>query len=164
MRQMTYSNTFRTQGLYCRDVLIRCMDFRFHAALEQGLRDLLAYEGGFECFDSPGAGGGGSKAIIDERSREVVFAALNLAMEKHEASRIVVADHIDCAAYGGSGLHQDAAAEERFHAERLQEAYDILRETYPSLQIVPVYQDWETIKQVDMVIVRPSRPPVPRKA
>ena len=45
------------RGHYCDNLVLRCMDFRFHAELPR----LLAEHFGTERFeyDSPGAGGGG---------------------------------------------------------------------------------------------------------
>ena len=147
MKEITYQNTHRESGHHCRNLLIRCMDFRFHGELESNLPQLL---GETACaFDSPGAGGGGSKSVIDEESREVVFAALDIAIEKHGISKVIIADHVDCGAYGGSGRFANEQEEERFHIERLHEARKIISEQYPALEIVLVYQDWQTIKTVD---------------
>jgi len=160
MRTVAYHNPFSGRGHYCHDVLIRCMDFRFHRSLEGALRELLAYQGGFDAFDSPGVRGGGSKCILDADSRKVVFAALNLAIQKHKASRVVVADHVDCRAYGGSPAHENAEAEERFHAERLHEACAILRQAYPGLDVVAVYQDWDSIAEVGLGVAPSLRRPL----
>jgi len=127
-------------------LVIRCMDFRFHEYLEANLEKLLGKRSQF--FDSPGAGGGGSRSIIDETSRKVVFNAVDIGQEKHGIKRIVIADHIDCGAYGGSGKFSGEVEEEKFHKEQLRLAKEIMAKKYPSLEIVIIYQDWDKIKVI----------------
>jgi len=142
--EIAYQNEFKDKGHKCGTLLIRCMDFRFHKALEDNIYKLI---GESACnFDSPGVGGGGSKSIIDEDSRKVVYSALNIGIEKHGVKRVVIADHIDCGAYGGSGQHENAEAEEKFHIEKLKSAKNILQREYKDLEIVLVYQNWSVIK------------------
>lgn len=146
MKEIAYSNMFKDRGHHCGTLLIRCMDFRFHLALEENIAKLIGQEA---CeFDSPGVGGGGSKSIIDTDSRKVVFGALDIAVEKHGIKRIVIADHVDCGAYGGSGVFEDEKAEEEFHVARLREASEIISQTYPNLERVLIYQGWDTIKEM----------------
>lgn len=130
----------------CDNMVVRCMDFRFHAELPR----LLAEHFGMECFqyDSPG-GCGGSKSIIDPRSREIVLETLELAVSLHRVRRLIIVDHIDCGAYGGSASFDSEEDERRFHAERLQEAREIVCECHPDLEIVLFIQDTEGITQVE---------------
>lgn len=122
------------------------MDFRFHAELPR----LLAAHFDVECFhyDSPG-GCGGSKSLIDEPARSMILETLELAVELHGVTRLIVVDHIDCGAWGGSEAFDDEDAERSFHVERLKEAREIVREQHPDLEIVLFYQDWEGISQVE---------------
>jgi len=147
MKEIAYSNMFKDRGHHCDTLLIRCMDFRFHRALEENLAKLIGQEA---CeFDSPGVGGGGSKSIIDGDSREVVLGALDIAIEKHGVKHIIIVDHIDCGAYGGSSRFADEVEEEKFHIEKLHEAGSILSRQYPKLELDLVYQDWGKIMLVN---------------
>jgi len=146
MEKVEYQNSYREKGHECENLVIRCMDFRFHKQLP-GLLSEIFEEEVLE-YDSPGVGGGGSKAVIDANSREVLFGAIDIAVEKHKTKRIIVVDHIDCGAYGGSGEHENPEAEEKFHAEKLGQAKEILNNKYPELEIVTLYQDWDSIKSI----------------
>ena len=130
----------------CESIVVRCMDYRFHAQLPE----LLAEHFGTERFeyDSPG-GTGGSKSLIDARSREFVLEALELALSLHGVRRLIIVDHVDCGTYGGSGEFDSPEAERRFHAERLREAAEIASKAQPGLEIVLLYQDWEGISSVE---------------
>ena len=144
--EIAYQNDFKDKGHHCGTFLIRCMDFRFHKALEDNLDKIIGEE---SCsFDSPGVGGGGSKSVIDESSREVLFGALDIAVEKHGVSRVVIADHIDCGAYGGSGQFECPEEERDFHLEKLNQAKKIVLEKYSQLEVVLLYMDWESIESV----------------
>jgi hypothetical protein len=124
------------------------MDFRFHKQLDQLLDELYSEEGGFGDFDSPGPAGGASKAIVDESSRPVVFAAIDIACDKHQIKRVLIVDHIDCGAYGGSSRFQNEDEEAKFHLGELRKAREILGEKYPDLAITLLYQDWEKLEIV----------------
>lgn len=148
MREITYSNPSKYRGLYCPNVLARCVDVRFYASLERVLtQSSFIPMGGVNDFISMGVPGG-SKAIIDAPTRPIVSAAVDIAIRRHDANRLIIADHIDCAAYGGSDRHANAAEEACFHADRLREAMAIMQAAYPRLEIVSVYQDWETIREI----------------
>lgn len=136
----------RVGSRYCDNLVLRCMDFRFHTRLGE----LLAEHFGVERFDHDSlAGCGGSKSIIDEQWRAVVFQALDLAVPLHRVRRVIVVDHVDCGAYGGSGKFGDSRAEAQFHAERLREAREIVQRNYPQLEVVLFYQDQDGITLVE---------------
>ena len=147
--QASYSNDYQNKGHECRNLVIRCMDFRFWPSLDRLLNMLFEDEGGFGDYDSPGVGGGGSKSIIDEESRKVVFSALDIAIGKHHVNRAVIIDHIDCGAYGGSSKFTNANEEEEFHKNQLIKAGGIIKDKYPELKVILLYQNWESLKQVE---------------
>lgn len=141
-RKLTYTNSHEDMGHQCKNVVVICMDFRFR----QDLQNLLG-RAGFSDFDLialPGA----SKAIIDDESRNIVFGAIDISAEKHHAKRIIVVDHIDCGAYGGSGKFAGESEEKEFHAEQLKKAKEILKEKYPLLEVVTLYLDWDQLQSV----------------
>ncbi len=131
----------------CDNMVVRCMDFRFHAELPR----LLAEHFGVECFeyDSPGGGCGGSKSFIDPDCRKIVLDALDLGVSLHGVKRLVIVDHIDCGAYGGSARFDSEEGEREFHAKRLREAREIVREHHPQLETVLFIQDTEGITPVE---------------
>lgn len=148
IRQVSYDNPFRLRSLYCPNVLVRCVDSRFHSGLDRVLAQSFISMGGLNEYISVGVPGS-SRAVLNEPGCGVVFAALDIAVRRHEANRVIIADHIDCAAYGGSEAHEDQAGEERFHLGRLAEAQAVVKARYPRLDVVLLYQDWDTITQID---------------
>lgn len=130
----------------CDNIVIRCMDFRFHAKLPR----LLADHFNVERFDHDSPGGcGGSLSLLDEATRQQVLNALELAISLHGVKRLVIVDHVDCGAYGGSARFCDAEAERQFHAERLREAREIVCRSHPELAVVLLYQDFDGLSAVN---------------
>ena len=146
-KEINYENTNKGNH-HCRNLVIRCMDFRFQKYLEPLLEQALVNEGGLGNYDSPGLGGGGSKAIIDTESRKVAYGAIDIAKDLHGVTNIIIVDHIDCGAYGGSGAQENEAAEEAFHRQKLLEAKTIIKENYPGLTVKLFYQTWDSLKQI----------------
>lgn len=145
MNEVPYINPYKNKGHHCDVLLIGCMDFRFHQYLIRTLELLLSLDE--ISYDFRGVVGG-SKAVVDQLGRRQIFKSINLAMKKHGVGVVVLADHIDCGAYGGSSLHLSEEAEEKFHLEQLRRAKKILQKRFPELKVVLVYQDWHTVKIV----------------
>lgn len=135
-----------SESCQCENVVVRCMDFRFHADLPA----LLAEHFGVECFeyDSPG-GCGGAMSLIDDVSRELILNALDLAISLHGVRRLVIVNHVDCGAYGGSERFGAPAAERDFHAGQLREARDIALQRHRDLEVVLFFQDEQGISVVE---------------
>lgn len=133
----------------CEAVLLRCIDPRFHRPLEEMLGPWLLASAGSAEFASmalPGA----ARALVDPTSRPVLLQALELATGLLEASRLVIANHADCGMYGGSGVHDNPDEETHFHAEQLRQAAAVVRDAYPHLQVVLLYQDWDGVHEVSL--------------
>jgi len=58
----------------------------------------------------------------------------------HHVRKIVIINHQDCGAYGGSAkFNGNAEAEQKFHEEELRKAKSIILEKYPDKEVVLVY-------------------------
>ena len=143
MRTLSYANLHRDRSHECENLVLVCIDFRFH----KEITDLLRYAG-YREFDLLGLPGG-SKAVTDEATRGVVFKALDIVIPAHKCKRVIVVDHIDCRAYGGSEAFTSPAEEEVAHAEDLRAASEIIREKYGSLEVITCYADWSGVKVIE---------------
>lgn len=144
--EVVYQNDFKEQSHHCETLLISCMDFRFHHYLAEKLPELM----GCNHFHYDYRGTlGGSKAFFGSVGRIAAFRAIKLAIHKHHVKRIILVDHADCGAYGGSAKFRDKAAEEKFHTNQLLKAREIIRRKFPNLKFILVYQDWDSIKTVE---------------
>jgi len=147
MRQTGYINPFRCQGHHCPNVLLRCLDPRFHAALAEALPAWLVEISGSRGFASLGLPGG-AQAILDPAVRPVVFQALEITIDRLGATGLVIADHVDCRACGGSERHGSPQDEERFHLDQLRQARQVVKEAYPGLATMLIYVDWDKITEL----------------
>lgn len=142
VRTLSYVNFLKSTPQVCDNLVLMCMDFRFHKQIS----DLVSYAGyrDFNIMALPGA----SKAVLNDVSRDAVLSAVRLVIDAHGVKRVIIVDHVDCRAYGGSEAFADPSSEEQTHEEALQQAAAILRDSFPGLEVVQVYADWDKVKQI----------------
>jgi hypothetical protein len=140
----SYVNPTRGALHLCDVLVLHCLDWRFHEHLDGLLRQVLENLAGWDRLALPGA----SKAVLEEASRPTVLAGVQAAVLKHGITRVVVVDHADCAAWGGSVVHANPEAERGFHEARLAEAARVLERAWPNLRTLTMYQDWERLRVV----------------
>jgi len=79
----------------------------------------------------------------------MILDALELAIGLHGVSRLIIVDHVDCGAYGGSKQFDSAEEERRFHGERLHEAREVVADAQPEIEIVLLYQDHDGLSPIE---------------
>jgi len=140
--ELSYLNLYKNKERACENLTITCVDFRFRKEIG-GLLSRAGYDD-FDLLALPGA----SKALIEEPGREVCLQAIGIVLQSRRSRRVIVVDHIDCAAYEGSGRFSNQQEEEAFHTDKLHQAARAIKEYYPSLEVVLMYMDWEKLKSV----------------
>lgn len=113
-------------------IVLSCIDFRFHEKLKQALKkkkissyDLICLAGGAKNLASP------SKKIY----RQTVIDNIELSRKLHQVKMIVLCNHIDCGAYGGSNQFDDLNEEIKFHQTELKKAENMIKKLIPALKI-----------------------------
>ena len=119
----------------CEAVILTCIDFRFW-------RETLEYiekELSIKSFDFPSLPGA-AKAINGCTENDIAMQCVSVPCDLHHAKKLVIVNHQDCGAYGGSKIFNgDEAAEENFHEEELNKAKAKNLEKYPDLEVILVY-------------------------
>jgi carbonic anhydrase len=118
---------FNYQGVHsCEAVVLSCIDFRFwRETVEFAEKEL-----GLASFDFPSLPGA-AKAINE--GNELALGCVSVPCDLHHVSKIVIVNHADCGAYGGSGkFNEDVEAEQKFHEEELLRAKAKILEKYPA--------------------------------
>jgi carbonic anhydrase len=143
MRAISYVNFLRDRDNRCETLVIACVDFRFR----KHMCELLSYAGyrDFDILTLPGA----AKSVSDPVYRESLFQAIETVVRVHETRKIVIVDHMDCAACGGSEAFDNAEAEEAFHARQLNAAHETLKSRFSSLDVEMAYLDWSRLAPVE---------------
>ena len=141
-RAYNYINFHRESPNECENLVLMCVDFRFR----KGISDLLPYAGfrEFDLLNLPGA----SQAVIKDDTRPFVLQTLRLVVDLHKVKRVIIVDHEDCAACGGSAAFADSSEEEAFHTNSLREAAGILRKELPEIDVTTFYAGWWQMKPI----------------
>lgn len=112
-------------------LVLTCIDFRFQDKLKDALvklkikkYDLLALAGGAKNLASP------TKVIY----QKMVLDNIKLAADLHKIKTVVLINHIDCGAYGGSIKYKNLREETAFHKSELKKAEQFVKKTFPNLK------------------------------
>lgn len=124
--------------------MISCIDFRFRKETAEFMENEL----GLKTFDLA-AFPGGSKPINESITDvDLAMQCLSVPCELHHIKKIVVINHEDCGAYGGSAkFNNDRQAEKEFHFAELRKAKKKIMEKCPNREVVLIYADLTADKQ-----------------
>lgn len=127
---------FKFKGIHsCEAVVLSCIDFRFWKETVEFVEKEL----GIRDFDFPSLPGS-AKAINEGEENGLAFSCISVPVELHHAQKIVIINHEDCGAYGGSKKFDgDKEAEQKFHEEELQKAKEKILAKYPEKEVILAY-------------------------
>lgn len=120
----------------CEAVVLACIDFRFWKETMKFVEEEL----GLKSYDFPKMPGA-AKAINDcQNEVDVPMKCIGVPCDLHHVDRIVIVNHADCGAYGGSQqFNGDIEAEQKFHGEELKKAKEKISGYYPGKDIILIY-------------------------
>jgi hypothetical protein len=119
----------------CEAVVSTCIDFRFWKETVE----FVELELGIRNFDFPSLPGS-AKAINESNGDDLAMSCISVPVELHHASKIVIINHQDCGAYGGSGKFNGSDEEEqKFHEVELKKAKEKILAKYPVKEVILVY-------------------------
>ncbi len=125
----------------CEAVVLCCIDFRFW----RETLDFVEQELGLKCFDFPSLPGG-AKAINEDN--ELALACVFVPCDLHHVNKVVIVNHQDCGAYGGSvKFNGDDEAEQKFHERELKKAKEKIAANYNDKEIILVYAKLDENKE-----------------
>lgn len=131
--------SFKYKGIHsCEAAVLCCIDFRFWQETAEFVRDKK--EGlGIASFDFPKLPGA-VKAINESAEGDIVVLCTSVPCDLHHIKKIVIINHADCGAYGGSKkFNGDIEMEQKFHEKELIKAKNKLFAKYPGKEIILVY-------------------------
>ena len=113
-------------------LIICCKDYRYIQPIQRFAKRQL----GIRWYDLK-ATAGGVRAMLDAPRivRRWILRDVDLVYRLHGVRRVIVVQHEDCAAYGGSARLGDRAQQRRFHRAQLQRAARVLRHHFPKLTV-----------------------------
>ena len=139
MKNLSYIGLSSEGALHCDNLVLMCMDFRFHKRLSEA----LAFEGyrDYDLLAVPGA----SKAVRYSVTREVILDSVKVAVAAHDIKLLIIVDHVDCKTYGGSEAFATPEDEMEMHRGTLREASEIVKTRFPDLKTLTLYAAWDRL-------------------
>ncbi len=142
---------FKYKGIHhCEAVVLSCIDFRFWKETVKFVESELK----IKTFDFPSLPGS-AKAINESNDETFVFGCISVPIELHHAKKIVIINHQDCGAYGGSvKFNNDEKLEQEFHEKELNKAKKKILGKYPDKEIILIYAKLVDEKEgIEFVVV-----------
>jgi len=119
----------------CEAAVLTCIDFRFW----RETLEFIEKELGIKSFDFPSLPGS-AKTINECADGDVSMQCVSVPRDLHHAKKLVIVNHQDCGAYGGSKkFNGDETSEEKFHETELEKAKEKILIKYPGLEIILIY-------------------------
>jgi carbonic anhydrase len=115
--------------------VVMCIDYRFwpHVLpmLEKryGEFDLIEIAGSIKNISSSS----------NPTERKILLSNIKTSIMLHHTETIILTNHQDCGAYGGSGRFVSLDQEMRFHQQELGEARDYVRKHFPGHKVETIF-------------------------
>ena len=113
-------------------IVISCIDYRFWP---EALPLIKEKYGDFDLIEMAGS----SKNLVSPMELEDKTALLEnirISIQLHNPQRIILTNHIDCGAYGGSKKFNLKDEEIIFHKNELEKAKEIIKKEFPQMIVV----------------------------
>ena len=126
---------FRYKDIHsCEAVVLTCIDFRFWKEAVKFVENELE----IKSFDFPSLPGS-AKAINESSGEDLAMSCISVPCDLHHAKKIVIVNHQDCGAYGGSAKFGNVEEEQKFHESELKKAQEKIAEKYPEKEYILVF-------------------------
>ena len=120
----------------CEAVVLACIDFRFWKETMKFVEDEL----GIKSYDFPKLPGAAKAVNECQNEVDVPMKCIGVPCDLHQVQKIVIVNHADCGAYGGSSqFNGDIEAEQKFHEGELRKAQEKILAYYPGKEIILAY-------------------------
>ena len=130
----------------CEAVVLTCIDFRFW----RETLEFIEKELNLTSFDFPSLPGS-AKAINECASEgDLAMSCVGVPVDLHHAKKVVIVNHEDCGAYGGSKkFGGDKNVEQKFHEEELRKAKEKILTVFPNVEVILIYA--RLVEQMDAI-------------
>ena len=109
----------------CEYLITHCIDFRFIRAI----KDYLEKSGILGDCDEVSVAG-------SVKDSNFILGQIDISARLHNIHEVVLINHLDCGAYGGSEAFGSAEEEYKFHVKELKKARGAVLVKYPSLKVI----------------------------
>jgi len=112
-------------------LVLSCIDYRFWP---QALPLLQKKYGDFDLIEIAGS----SKNLtfpLEKEDKTALLENIGISIKLHQPHQIILTNHLDCGAYGGSKNFKSPEEEIQFQQEELKKAKQIINEKFPHLPV-----------------------------
>lgn len=109
----------------CEAVVLHCIDFRFQQAMNEHFD--VEFPKSYDLVSIAG----GVKELVEKGRDSFLLNQIQLSLKFHQPQNIVLVQHEDCGAYGGSESFENSETEFSFQRKQLQKAEELLKEQFP---------------------------------
>lgn len=110
---------------HCKALVIQCIDFRFRKSLAEFLESRFE-----DSYDLVSVAGGVKRLVSDPLDNNFILEQIKISDTLHKPEVILLIQHEDCGAYGGSAALGDFSREQETHKQELGKAEALLREQF----------------------------------
>ncbi|TSC56307.1 MAG: Uncharacterized protein Greene071421_237 [Parcubacteria group bacterium Greene0714_21] len=108
----------------CKALVLHCIDFRFQEQISEFLGKKFP-----QSYDRVVLAGG-VKELLENGERSITLKNLEISSRLHQPKIIVLIQHEDCGAYGGSKAFGDFFKEQEFQNSELKKAEALLKQQF----------------------------------
>ena len=126
MKTQTEQPQVTQQHPVCEAVVVHCIDFRIQKYLNGHFDE--RFPNGYDVIS---LAGGVKHLLEDAEDKNIELEELFVSERLHHPKRIILIQHEDCGAYGGSKAFLDFKAEQAFQEEQLAKAEELLKKHFP---------------------------------
>ena len=107
----------------CKALVIHCIDFRFRKSLAEFLEKRFG-----DSYDLVSVAGGVKRLVSDPLDNNFILEQIKISDTLHKPEVILLIQHEDCGAYGGSAALGDFSTEKEAQNQELEHAETLLKE------------------------------------
>lgn len=108
----------------CKLLVVHCIDFRLGRPLKKYLED-QGILGDCDLVSAAGA----------VKNSEFILGQIDISFRLHQIKEVILINHTDCGAYGGSQNFASPEEERVFHIAEMKKAGDLIKNRFPTLKI-----------------------------
>ena len=109
----------------CKALVIHCIDFRFRKSLAQFLEARFG-----DSYDLISVAGGVKRLVVDPLENNFILEQIKISDKLHKPKVILLIQHEDCGAYGGSVAFGDFSTEQETQGQELEKAETLLKQQF----------------------------------
>lgn len=114
----------------CKALVIQCIDFRFRKSLTEFLEARFG-----NSYDLVSVAGGVKRLVQDPLENNFILEQIKISDTLHKPEVILLIQHEDCGAYGGSKKFQNREQEIDFQRQELKKAKALLGKQFPDKSV-----------------------------